>query len=69
MRLAASSALVAVKRIAVNPLYLSINLWLYSPCGPWPLLIVLIYTQSVGLLGRGLARRKVATYTQNTNTK
>jgi hypothetical protein len=25
----------------------------------------LIYTQSVGLLGRGISRRKAATYTQN----
>jgi hypothetical protein len=26
--------------------------WLYSPCGPWPLFSFLIYSQSVGLLGR-----------------
>jgi hypothetical protein len=34
-------------------IYLSIYLWLYSPCGPWPLFSFLIYTHSVGLLGRG----------------
>jgi hypothetical protein len=26
--------------------------WLYSPCGPWPLISLLIYSQLVGLLGR-----------------
>jgi hypothetical protein len=26
----------------------------YSPCGPWPLFSFLNYTQSVGLLGRGI---------------
>jgi hypothetical protein len=26
--------------------------WLYSPCGPWPLFSLLIYSQSVGFLGR-----------------
>jgi hypothetical protein len=26
--------------------------WLYSPCGPWPVFSFLIYSQSVGLLGR-----------------
>jgi hypothetical protein len=40
--------------------YLSIFVWLYSHCGPWPL---------AELLGGGLVRRKAATYTQNnTNT-
>jgi hypothetical protein len=32
--------------------FTSIYLWLYSPCGPSPLFSFLIYTQSVGLLGR-----------------
>jgi hypothetical protein len=27
-----------------------INLWLYSPCGPWRFFSFFIYTQSVGLL-------------------
>jgi hypothetical protein len=32
--------------------------------------VSLFYTQSVGLLGRGSARRRAATYTQgNTNTE
>jgi hypothetical protein len=26
--------------------------WLYSPCGPWPLISLLIYSQLVALLGR-----------------
>jgi hypothetical protein len=26
--------------------------WFYSPCGPWLLFSFLIYSQSVGLLGR-----------------
>jgi hypothetical protein len=40
--------------------------------GPWPLLQFrnVLLTQTVGLLGRGSARRKDATYTQdNTNTE
>jgi hypothetical protein len=39
--------------------------------GPWPLLnFSILYTQSVGLLGRGSASRKAAAYTQNnTNTE
>jgi hypothetical protein len=35
-------------------IYLLFHLWLYSPWGPWPLFSFLIYTQSVGLLGRGM---------------
>jgi hypothetical protein len=36
----------------------------------WTLPAFLIYTQSVGILGRGSVRRKAATYTQsNTNTE
>jgi hypothetical protein len=42
-----------------------ISLWLYNPYGPWPLFYILINTQSVGLLGRGSARRKATTYAQN----
>jgi hypothetical protein len=39
--------------------------------GPWPLLQFRnLFTQTVGLLGRRSARRKVATYTQdNINTE
>jgi hypothetical protein len=40
----------------------------YRPCGPWPLFQFLICTQSVGLLGRGSARRKTTTYAQNKRT-
>jgi hypothetical protein len=29
--------------------------WLYSPCGPWTLFSFLIYSQSVGFLGRVLS--------------
>jgi hypothetical protein len=36
-------------------LYSCIYLWLYSPCGIWPLFSFLIYTQSVGLLGQGIS--------------
>jgi hypothetical protein len=31
------------------------NYWLYSPCGPWTLFSFLIYSQSVGLLGRAIS--------------
>jgi hypothetical protein len=51
---------------------ISIYLWLYNPfVGPWPLFQFLdVYTQSVGLLGRGSARRKAATCTHDsTNTE
>jgi hypothetical protein len=47
------------------------SLWLYSPCGPWPLFQFLNPTNSrYDYLDGGSARRKVATYTQNnTNTE
>jgi hypothetical protein len=32
-----------------------IYIWLYSPCGPWSFFSFLIYTQSVGLLGREIS--------------
>jgi hypothetical protein len=38
-----------------HPTYLPTYLWFYSPCGPWPFFGFLIYTQSVGLLGRGIS--------------
>jgi hypothetical protein len=34
---------------------LCIHLWLYSPCGTWPLFSFLILRHSVGLLGRGIS--------------
>jgi hypothetical protein len=40
-------------------------LWLYSPFDLGRFFSFLIYTQSVRLLGRGISRRKAATYTQN----
>jgi hypothetical protein len=50
---------------------LSVYRLLYSPLlGLDRFFSFLIYIQSVGLLGRGSARRKAATYTQNnTNTE
>jgi hypothetical protein len=36
-----------------------------QPFRPWPLFSFLIYTQTLGLLGRGSACRKAAHYTQN----
>jgi hypothetical protein len=37
-------------------IYLSIYLWIYSPfVGPWPLFSFLIFTQSVGILRRGIS--------------
>jgi hypothetical protein len=45
--------------------YLSLSLWLYSPLDLDRFFSFLIYTPFVGLLGRGSARRKAATYTQN----
>jgi hypothetical protein len=43
-----------------------IYLWLYSPLlGLGRFVSFLIYTQTVGLLGRETARRKAATYAQN----
>jgi hypothetical protein len=45
-------------------IYLSIYLWVYSPLlGPGRLFSFSIFTQSVGLLERELARREAATYT------
>jgi hypothetical protein len=53
--------------------------WLYSPCGPWPLFSFLIYSQSVGLLGRvinlshgrylntEIHKHKINTYTHQTS--
>jgi hypothetical protein len=53
---------------SITTIYLSIYLWLYSPCGPWPPFQFLnLYT-----VGRTpwAGDRKAATYTQNnTNTK
>jgi hypothetical protein len=37
------------------PAYIPTYLWLYNSCGPWPLFSFLIYTQLVGLLGRGIS--------------
>jgi hypothetical protein len=53
------------------PIYLAIYLWLYSPLlDLGRFFSFLINTQSVGPLGRGSARRKAATRTQdNTNTE
>jgi hypothetical protein len=52
----------------------SLSLWLYSPCGSWPLFSFLIYTQSVGLLGRGISPSQGrylhrTTQTQNKRTQ
>jgi hypothetical protein len=38
-----------------NSIYLSIYLWLYSPCESWRLFEFLIHTQPVELLGRGIS--------------
>jgi hypothetical protein len=46
-------------------IYLYIYLWIYKPSDLGQFFSFLIYTQSVGILGRGSARRKAATYTQN----
>jgi hypothetical protein len=49
----------------------SIYLWLYSPLldlGRF-LQFLDLFTQSVGLLGRGSVRRKAATYTHRTAQK
>jgi hypothetical protein len=44
------------KYIIYNFLHTYVYLWLYSPCGPWPLFFsFLIYTHSVGFLGRGIS--------------
>jgi hypothetical protein len=38
--------------------------------GPWPLFQFLnLYTQSLGLLGRGISLRKAATYTQDSTNR
>jgi hypothetical protein len=51
-------------------IYLSIYLTMYSPFfGLGRFFSFLIYTQSAGLLGRGSARRKAATYTQNNTNR
>jgi hypothetical protein len=53
--------------------YVKHTLSLYGSTALWTLAAFfsfLIYTQSVGLFGRGISRRKAATYTQNnTNTE
>jgi hypothetical protein len=36
--------------------------WLYSPCGPWPLISFLIYSHLVGLLGRVISPSQGAGY-------
>jgi hypothetical protein len=45
--------------------YLSLSVWFYSPLDLRRFFSFLIYTQSVGLLGRGISPRKAAIYTQN----
>jgi hypothetical protein len=56
------SSVVIILIIAAPFLSLSMAL---QPFDPWSLFEFLIYTQSVGLLGRGSAHCKAATYTQN----
>jgi hypothetical protein len=47
--------LVLVSFLSILFIYLSVCLWLYSPCAPWPLFSFLIHAESVGLLGLGIS--------------
>jgi hypothetical protein len=50
-------------------IYLSIYLWLYIPCGPWPLFQFLNPYSRYDFSEGGSARRKAGTYTQNNTNK
>jgi hypothetical protein len=56
--------------LRANFIFISLSMALQPFVGPWPLFQFLdLFTQSVGLLGRGLARRKADTCTQNKRTQ
>jgi hypothetical protein len=62
------TGIVRIYLTQFRELSLSLSIAL-QPFGPWPLFSFLVYTQSVGPLGRGSSRRKGATYFQNKRTK
>jgi hypothetical protein len=60
-----TETMVDMNRCLHSSMSLPIYLWLYNLLGLGRFFSFLIYTQSVGLLGRAISRRKAATYTQN----